>query len=172
MNSPRSSRLGSILPSRWRSREFASPDRNAVVAGWLPWAASCSTRLGSSCQVGPIRLLSFRSGLMGSFGLGQPGVLGLVWPELLGGPWVRFVAAGPGRWVALKIGCDTSAITQSRTRPFSWGGVTNLLVMTVRLAGPIQAGPGFVWPNPGGRAVARRSARRSRLPLCGPRPGR
>ena len=54
-------------------------------------------------------------------------------------------------WVPLKIGADTTAIMQTRPRPFSSGRVTIPMVMTVRLVRGIrgctlsQLTIGFVW---------------------------
>jgi hypothetical protein len=43
-----------------------------------------------------------------------------------------------GNWVALKIGADTTAITQARSRPFSWLRVTIPMVMMIRLGNPVE----------------------------------
>jgi hypothetical protein len=50
------------------------------------------------------------------------------------GSGLRLETVG-GHWLALKIGCDTISIMHARTRPFSWGGVTIPMVMTVRFSG-------------------------------------
>jgi hypothetical protein len=55
-----------------------------------------------------------------------------------GSHWLRSRSCPSYHWVPLKIGADTTAIMQARLRPgpapFSWGGASIPMVMTVRLA--------------------------------------